>query len=149
MRIALKCACALTALVAVLGFVAPAGAQQPAAGPKTLKMQSSWPAGATLQDNFRFFADRVDKLTGGQLKIDALAAGQVVPAFEVLDATHKKVIDGAHSVSYYWVGKSKTATLFASTPAGPFGMDHMDFMGWIYEAAASTCGGISTRKSSS
>jgi len=121
------------AFAAVLGLVAPAGAQQPAAGPKTLKMQSSWPASATLQDNFRFFAERVDKLTAGQLKIDALAAGQVVPAFEVLDATHKKVIDGAHSVSYYWVGKSKAATLFASTPAGPFGMDHMDFMGWVYE----------------
>ena len=96
-------------------------------------MQSSWPASLTLQDNFRFFAERVDKLTGGQVKIDALAAGQVVPAFEVLDATHKKVIDGAHSVSYYWVGKNKAATLFAGTPAGPFGMDHMDFMGWLYE----------------
>ena len=123
---------ALTALVA-FAFAVPAAAQKPAAGPRVLKMQSSWPASLTLQDNFRFFAERVDKLTGGQLKIDALAAGQVVPAFEVLDATNKKVIDGAHSVSYYWVGKSKTATLFASTPAGPFGMDTMDFMGWLYE----------------
>ncbi len=78
MRIAPKNAFVLTALAAVLGFVAPAGAQQPAAGPKTLKMQSSWPASLTLQDNFRYFAERVDKLTGGQLKIDALAAGQVV-----------------------------------------------------------------------
>jgi TRAP-type mannitol/chloroaromatic compound transport system substrate-binding protein len=112
---------------------ASAHAQQPAAAAKTLKMQSSWPASATLQDNFKMFADRVDKLTAGQLKVDALAAGQVVPAFEVLDATHKKVIDGAHSVTYYWIGKSKTATLFASTPAGPFGMDTMDFMGWVYE----------------
>src|SRR5574341_317735 len=129
MRTALTDTLALAALAAALGFAVPATAQTP----KTLKMQSSWPASLTLQDNFRFFADRVDKLTGGQLKIDALAAGQVVPAFEVLDATHKKVIDGAHSVSYYWVGKNKAATLFASTPAGPFGMDHMDFMGWIYE----------------
>jgi TRAP-type mannitol/chloroaromatic compound transport system substrate-binding protein len=123
---------ALTALVA-FAFAVPAAAQKPAAGARVLKMQSSWPASLTLQDNFKFFAERVDKLTGGQLKIDALAAGQVVPAFEVLDATNKKVIDGAHSVSYYWVGKSKTATLFASTPAGPFGMDTMDFMGWLYE----------------
>jgi TRAP-type mannitol/chloroaromatic compound transport system substrate-binding protein len=122
----------LTATFA-LTVAAAAHAQQPAAGAKTLKMQSSWPASATLQDNFKLFAERVDKLTGGQLKIDALAAGQVVPAFEVLDATHKKVIDGAHSVTYYWIGKSKTATLFASTPAGPFGMDTMDFMGWVYE----------------
>jgi TRAP-type mannitol/chloroaromatic compound transport system substrate-binding protein len=79
-------------------------------------------------------AERVDKLTAGALKIDALAAGQVVPAFEVLDATSKKVIDGAHTVSYYWVGKNKAATLFASTPAGPFGMDHTDFLGWLFEA---------------
>jgi len=122
-----------TALATV--FAAAAHAQQPApaAGAKVLKMQSSWPASFTPQENFRFFAERVDKLTNGQLKVDALAAGQVVPPFEVLDATHKKVIDGAHSVSYYWVGKNKAATLFSSTPAGPFGMDQLDFMGWIYE----------------
>jgi len=100
---------------------------------RTLKMQSTWPASLTLQDNFRFFAERVDRLTASQLRIDAMPAGQVVPAFEVLDATHKKVIDGAHAVSYYWVGKNKAATLFASTPEGPFGMDQIDFMGWLYE----------------
>ncbi len=79
------------------------------------------------------FAERVDKLTSGQIKIEALAAGQVVPPFEILDATHKKVIDGGHGVAYYWVGKNKTATLFSATPAGPFGMDHFDFLGWLYE----------------
>jgi TRAP-type mannitol/chloroaromatic compound transport system substrate-binding protein len=131
MRTALKTS---LALAVAAGLSLPALAQQPAApAAKTLKMQSTWPAGLTLQDNFRFFAERVDKLTSGQLKIEPMAAGQVVPAFEVLDATHKKVIDGAHAVAYYWVGKSKTATLFASTPAGPFGMDHIDFMGWLYE----------------
>jgi TRAP-type mannitol/chloroaromatic compound transport system substrate-binding protein len=117
---------------ALAGLAAPATAQQQPS--RTLKMQSSWPASLTIQDSFRMFAERVDKLTAGALKIDALAAGQVVPPFEVLDATHKKVIDGAHTVSYYWVGKNKAATLFASTPAGPFGMDHMDFLGWVYEA---------------
>jgi TRAP-type mannitol/chloroaromatic compound transport system substrate-binding protein len=130
MRTAFRKAFALTAIAAALGFAAGAGAQQQS---RTLKMQSTWPASLTLQDNFRFFGERVDKLTSGQLKIETLAAGQVVPAFEVLDASHKKVIDGAHAVSYYWVGKSKAATLFAATPAGPFGMDHMDYMGWMYE----------------
>ena len=123
----------LAAAIAAIGFSLQAQAQAPGGGVKNLKMQSTWPASLTLQDNFRFFAERVDKLTSGQLKIEALAAGQVVPAFEVLDATHKKVIDGAHAVSYYWVGKSKAATLFSSTPAGPFGMDQIDFMGWLYE----------------
>jgi TRAP-type mannitol/chloroaromatic compound transport system substrate-binding protein len=119
----------LVAAVTALCLAAPAGAQQP----RTLKMQSTWPASLTLQDNFRMFAERVDKLTSGQIKIEALAAGQVVPPFEILDATHKKVIDGGHGVAYYWVGKNKTATLFSATPAGPFGMDHFDFLGWLNE----------------
>jgi TRAP-type mannitol/chloroaromatic compound transport system substrate-binding protein len=99
---------------------------------RSLKMQSTWPASITLQDHFRLFAERLEKLTSGSLKIDAMAAGQVVPAFEVLDASHKKVLDGYHAISYYWVGKSPTAALFAGPPGGPFGMDHMDFLGWLY-----------------
>jgi len=126
----MKKALSLTALAAA-ALALNAQAQAPAA--KQLKMQSTWPASLTLQDNFRFFADRVDKLTGGQVKIEALAAGQVVPAFEILDATHKRVIDGGHGVAYYWVGKNKAATLFSATPAGPFGMDHFDFLGWLHE----------------
>jgi TRAP-type mannitol/chloroaromatic compound transport system substrate-binding protein len=106
-------------------------AQQPAT--RVLKMQSTWPAASTLQENFKGLADRVDRLTGGALKIEAMAGGQVVPPFEVLDAINKKVLDGGHAVSYYWQGKDSAATLFASTPAGPFGMDHMDFLGWMYE----------------
>jgi TRAP-type mannitol/chloroaromatic compound transport system substrate-binding protein len=121
----------LTAFAAAAAFACGVQAQQPAV--KNLKMQSTWPASLTLQDNFRMFGERLDKLTGGQIKIDTAAAGQYVPAFEILDATHKKVIDGGHGVAYYWVGKNKTATLFSATPAGPFGMDHFDFLGWMNE----------------
>jgi TRAP-type mannitol/chloroaromatic compound transport system substrate-binding protein len=124
-------AASLAAGALLAGLAGSAAAQAPAV--RNLKMQSTWPASLTLQDNFRFFGDRVDKLTGGQLKIEVMAAGQVVPAFEILDATHKKVIDGGHGISYYWVGKNKAATLFSSTPAGIFGMDHLDFLGWLYE----------------
>ena len=52
-----------------------------------------------------------------------MPAGQVVPAFEVLDATHKKVLDGAHAWAGYWVGKNKTSILFTGGPGGTFGMD--------------------------
>jgi len=108
------------------------GAQAQAPAPKAIKMQSTWPASITLQDHFRIFAERVDKLTQGSIKIEAMAAGQIVPAFEVLDATNRKVLDGWHAISYYWVGKSPAAALFAAPPGGPFGMDHMDYMGWLY-----------------
>ena len=99
---------------------------------KTLKMQATWPASLTLYDNFTYFADRVNKLSAGTLKIEAMPAGQVVPAFEVLDATHKKVLDGAHAWAGYWTGKNKTAILFTGGPGGTFGMDYMDVMGWFY-----------------
>ena len=105
-------------------------AQAPA--PRTLKMQSTWPASITLQEHFKMFAERLEKLTSGSLKIEAMAAGQIVPAFEVLDATNRKVLDGWHAIAYYWVGKNPAAALFAGPPGGPFGMDHMDYLGWLY-----------------
>jgi len=107
-------------------------AQAPAPASRTIKMQSTWPASNTLQEHFKHFSERVDKLTQGGVKIDALAAGQIVPPFEVLDATHKKVLDGWHAIAYYWVGKNPAAALFAAPPGGPFGMDHMDYLGWLY-----------------
>src|SRR5688500_14464054 len=117
-------------MAAVLGLAVAmsVGAQ---AQTRTLKMQSSWPASLTLQENFTYFAERVNKLSGGTLKIDAMPAGQVVPAFEVLDATHKKVIDGAHSWAGYWTGKNKASILFTGGP-GTFGMDMIDAMGWLH-----------------
>jgi len=125
-------AVALLAAVSMLGgslAPPPATAQQPI----TLKMQASWPASLTLFDNFKMFAERVDKLSAGRLKIEPLPAGAIVPAFEVLDATNKKVIDGAHTWAAYWVGKHKAAVLFTGGPGGTFGMDFIDVIGWYYE----------------
>jgi len=98
----------------------------------TLKMQATWPASLTLYENFTYFAERVGKISNGTLKIDAMPAGQVVPAFEVLDATNKKVLDGAHAWSGYWVGKNKAAILCTGGPGGTFGMDMIDALGWMY-----------------
>ena len=98
----------------------------------TLKMQASWPASLTLFENFTQFAKRVEQLTSGRVKIETMPAGQVVPAFEVLDATHKKVIDGHHSWAGYWTGKNKAAVLFSGGPGGPLGMDYMDYLSWMW-----------------
>jgi TRAP-type mannitol/chloroaromatic compound transport system substrate-binding protein len=117
----------IAALAAAAVFSAPAIAQT-----TTLKMQATWPASLTLYENFTYFADRVGKLSNGSLKIDAMPAGQVVPAFEVLDATHKKVLDGAHAWSGYWVGKNKAAILCTGGPGGTFGMDMIDAIGWMH-----------------
>ncbi|MBI4246833.1 MAG: C4-dicarboxylate ABC transporter, partial [Candidatus Rokubacteria bacterium] len=120
---------AIIAVVAGSQMVPRATAQTPT----VLKMQASWPAALTLFDNFKMFAERVDKLSGGRLKIETMPAGAIVPAFEVLEATNKKVIDGAHTLAAYWTGKHKAAVLFTGGPGGTFGMDYIDAMGWMYE----------------
>jgi TRAP-type mannitol/chloroaromatic compound transport system substrate-binding protein len=107
----------------------PATAQAPV----TLKMQASWPAALTLYDNFKMFAEKIEKLSAGRLKVEVLPAGAIVPAFEVLDATNKKVIDGAHTWAGYWQGKHKAGILFTGGPGGTFGMDYIDYLGWMYE----------------
>ena len=119
---------ALTVCACAGAFAASAHAQT-----TNLKMQATWPASLTLYENFLFFADRVSKLSNGTLKIETMPAGQVVPAFEVLDATHKKVLDGAHSWAGYWTGKAKVSILFTGGPGGTFGMDYIDAMGWLFE----------------
>jgi len=97
-----------------------------------LKMQASWPASSTQYEALVIFGKRVEQLTAGRVKIEPMPAGQIVPAFEVLDATHKKVIDGAHTWAGYWVGKNKAAILFTGGPGGPFGLDHLDYLGWVW-----------------
>src|SRR5262247_2340243 len=124
--------------IAVAGMLLLAGsvhaitaqAQQPS---KTLTMQASWPASSTFMDNFNQFADRVNKASGGRLQIKTSPAGTIVPAFEVTDATHKGVLDGAHTWSGYLIGKHPAAVLFTGGPGGPFGMDLFDHLGWFYD----------------
>src|SRR5215207_3386446 len=99
------------ALAVAAGFSTAAQAQT------NLKMQATWPASLTLYENFTYFADRISKVSGGTLKIDAMPAGQVVPAFEVLDATHKKVLDGAHAWGGYWTGKDRRRSCSPAAPA--------------------------------
>jgi TRAP-type mannitol/chloroaromatic compound transport system substrate-binding protein len=120
-------AAGVAAFASLAAVASPASAQQ-----KVLKMQASWPASLTLYENFTMFAKRVEELTGGEIKIEAMPAGQIVPAFEVLDATHKKVIDGAHTWAGYWQGKNSAAILMTGGPGGPWGMDHQDFLGWVW-----------------
>ncbi|GIX48865.1 MAG: exported solute-binding protein [Candidatus Tectimicrobiota bacterium] len=97
----------------------------------TLKFQASWPSGLTLFDNFKMFAEKVEKMSGGRLKIETLPAGAVVGAFEVLDATARGVIDGGHTAPGYYTGKHWAAIPLSHGPV--FGMDFIDMFGWYWE----------------
>ena len=96
----------------------------------TLKMQGSWGAKSIFTDMAKQYVERVEKMAGGRLKIDYLPAGAVVKAFQVQDACNKGVLDGAHSVTAYWYGKNKAASLFGTGPV--FGCNASQILAWIH-----------------
>ena len=69
-------------------------------------------------------------MAGGRLKIDYLVGGSVVHPFQVLDGVHGGQIDAAHTVTVYWYGKHKAASLFGTGPV--FGFNANEGLGWIH-----------------
>ena len=115
---------------AVTGAAAVAMPQVSRAQTVTLKMQTSWPATDIFTEMAQQYVQRVNDMAGGRLKIDLLNAGAVVHAFQVLDGVHGGQIDAAHTVTVYWYGKHKAASLFGTGPV--FGFNANEGLGWIY-----------------
>lgn len=97
-----------------------------------LKFQAAWPSSLSNYKGFEMFVDHVNVLSNGRLEIKALPGGTVVPGNEVLGATARRVIDGGWFAAAYSVGKNKAAALFGPAPAGSYGLDWRDYLGWIY-----------------
>ncbi len=115
---------AAVAGAATLGFPTIAKAQ----GPISMKWQSTWPAKDIFHEYANDFAKKVNDMTGGDLKIEVLPAGAVVPAFGLLDAVSKGTLDGGHGVLVYHYGKQNALALWGSGPA--FGMDANMMLAW-------------------
>jgi TRAP-type mannitol/chloroaromatic compound transport system substrate-binding protein len=96
----------------------------------TLKMQSSWSASDVFQEMAQQYVERVEKMSGDRLKMDLLPSGAVVQAFQVQDACHQGVLDAAHTVTAYWYGKNKAASLFGTGPV--FGSNAAQILAWIH-----------------
>ena len=101
-----------------------------AQAPLVIKMQTSWNDANIWQEFAKDYAQRVEEMSGGRLKIDVLPAGAVVAAFQVLDAVNDGLIDAAHSVPVYWYGKNKAASLFGTGPV--FGGSATTMLSWFY-----------------
>ena len=98
------------------------------AAPQTMRFQSTWPAKDIFHEYAVDFAKKVNDMTGGELKIDVLPAGAVVPAFGLLDAVAKGTLDGGHGVVAYHYGKNSALALWGSGPS--FGMDAYMLLAW-------------------
>jgi TRAP-type mannitol/chloroaromatic compound transport system substrate-binding protein len=109
---------------AVLGFPNIVKAQ----GVTTMRFQSTWPQKDIFHEFALDFAKKVVEMTGGDLKIEVLPAGAVVPAFQLLDAVSKGTLDGGHGVLSYHYGKQTALALWGSSPA--YGMDANTILSW-------------------
>ncbi|MBM3378298.1 MAG: TRAP transporter substrate-binding protein [Betaproteobacteria bacterium] len=117
-------AAASSAGAATLGFPMIARSQ----GTTTFRFQSTWPAKDIFHEYANDFAKKVNDMTGGELRIEVLPAGAVVPAFGLLDAVSKGTLDGGHGVVVYHYGKNAALALWGSGPA--FGMDANMLLSW-------------------
>jgi len=108
---------------ATVGFPAIVRAQT-----TTFRFQSTWPAKDIFHEYALDFAKKVNDMTGGELKIEVLPAGAVVPAFGLLEAVSKGTLDGGHGVVVYHYGKQNALALWGSGPA--FGMDANMLLAW-------------------
>jgi TRAP-type mannitol/chloroaromatic compound transport system substrate-binding protein len=98
------------------------------ASPISMRFQSTWPTKDIFHEYALDYAKKVNDMTGGDLKIEVLPAGSVVPAFGLLDAVSKGTLDGGHGVLAYHYGKQNALALWGSGPAG--GMDANMVLAW-------------------
>ena len=97
-------------------------------GPISFRFQSTWPSKDIFHEYALDYAKKVNDMTGGDLKIEVLPAGAVVPAFGLLEAVSKGTLDGGHGVLVYHYGKSTALALWGSGPA--YGMDANMLLSW-------------------
>src|SRR2546423_33005 len=116
----------VAAASAAATVAAPAAIAQ--TGPISMRWQSTWPSKDIFHEYALDYAKKVNDMTGGELKIEVLPAGAVVPAFGLLDAVSKGVLDGGHGVLVYHYGKQTALALWGSGPG--FGMDANMLLAW-------------------
>ena len=99
-----------------------------AQGVISMRWQSTWPSKDIFHEFAQDYAKKVNDMSGGDLKIDVLPAGAVVPPFGLLDAVSKGTLDGGHGALVYHYGKSTALALWGSGPA--YGMDANMLLAW-------------------
>ena len=94
------------------------------------RMVTTWPKDAPgVGVNAQRLADMIGAMSDGRLTVQLFAAGELVPAFEALDAVQQGVAEMSHSASFFWLGKSEALNYFGSIP---FGLTAPEIMGWLY-----------------
>ncbi|MEY4652159.1 MAG: hypothetical protein RI884_740 [Pseudomonadota bacterium] len=107
---------------------APAVHAQPAI---RWRLASSFPKSLdTIYGGADTFARAVKTMSGGRFDISVHPAGELMPAFGVVDGVQNGTVDCAHTAPYYFFGKDET---FAIGCAIPFGLNSRQMSAWMHE----------------
>jgi TRAP-type mannitol/chloroaromatic compound transport system substrate-binding protein len=125
-------------LVKAGGALAAAGAAATVEAPYVIaqpkfqwRLHTTWPKGlATLHGAAVRFAEYVEQLTEGRLKIQVFAAGELIPALQGFDAVSQGTVEAMHAAAYYWAGKTPACQWFGAVP---FGLSAQGMNAWFYE----------------
>ncbi len=95
------------------------------------RLASSFPKSLdTIYGAAEDFANALKTMSDGKFEVQVYAAGELVPAFGVLDAVQQGTIELAHTAPYYFFGKNEA---FAFDCAVPFGLNSRMLTAWMYD----------------
>lgn len=127
-RTFLKSAAATTAAAAATAaaFPTPAISQNR----RKWRMVTTWSKNLPgLGTGAQYFADQVTRCSGGRLTVELFAAGEIVPAFEAIDAVKSGTVEMGHGSPYYWKGKAAAAEFVSNFP---FGLTAQEYNAWYH-----------------
>ena len=89
------------------------------------RLQSTLPA--TVQTTLPLLTQRVAELSGGRMRVETFSTGTIVPAYQILDAVNKGVIDMGYATGLTSYGKHRALALMTAIPFGFTPRDHLAF----------------------
>ena len=113
----------------VAGAAALAVPTTVSAAPKSWKLVTSLPKGlpgpGVSADRF---AQRVNDMSGGRLKIKVFGGGELVPPFGTQEAVENDVAEIYHGSGSWFAGRDPAHSFFSVVP---FGLDYGEFNAWL------------------
>ena len=94
------------------------------------RLITTWPKNLPgLGTTAQYFADQVTACSNGRLEVKLFASGEVVPAFESIDAVGAGTVEMGHGAPYYWKGKALASQIVSNIP---FGLTAQEYNAWYY-----------------
>ena len=93
------------------------------------KMTTTWPPNfPVLDEACKLFAQLIEQMSSGQMKIHVYGGGELAPPLEAFNTVRQGGAEIGSGAGYYWAGLAPSAQFFATVP---FGMNAQQHTSWI------------------